>query len=384
MRITTRATGACLGLLALFSTSCADKTEKAAAPIPRVKVYEIGKQASGQSRRLSGKIEAADKSTLSFGVGGKITEIIASTGQVVTEGQLLATLDPAPFELEVQKARASVNSSRAKQVETKAKFERTKSLFSSKGASQQELDAATAALATAEGDVESSKRTLQRAEFDLARTKLTAPFAGSVSEIPVDPFQEVGANTGVVVLQAEGALKVKVRVPETMIRDVDYGQVVRVGFPSLPDVELPGTVATIGVESESGNAFPVTIRLAPTEADVRPGMTASVTFNFSAYLDGRTAFLMPLSAIAIDVGLRERGMPESGAAGEPGRAPVFVFDPETKTVVERQVLVGDLRGNEVEVFEGLQPGDLVVSAGVPFVIPGMRAEVWVPTRGAAR
>ena len=98
-------------------------------------------------------------------------------------------------------------------------------------------------------------------------------------------------------------LAIEVSVPETLIREVDFGQVVQVAFPSLEGVTVSGLVTVIGAEAEAGNAFPVTVRLSASEADLRPGMTASVTFNFNAYLGGRTAYLIPLSAIAIDAGL---------------------------------------------------------------------------------
>ena len=61
-------------------------------------------------------------------------------------------------------------------------------------------------------------------------------------------------------------------------------------------------------------------------------------------------------------------------------APLFVFDPDAGEVQYRMVRIGDLRGNEIEVFEGLEAGDQVVSAGVAFVRDGMTATVWTPRR----
>ena len=130
----------------------------------------------------------------------------------------------------------------------------------------------------------------------------------------------------------------------------------------------------------AGNAFPVTVRLTETESDLRPGMTASVTFNFRAYLGERVAYLIPLSAIAIEAGLRASGKPPPTSVSSRNEAPVFVYDSAAGEVRLRQVVVGDLRGNEIEVYEGLQPGDQVVSAGVAFLRHRMAAQVWTPRR----
>ena len=107
-------------------------------------------------------------------------------------------------------------------------------------------------------------------------------------------------------------------------------------------------------------------------------MTASVTFNFTAYLDGRTAYLVPLSALALEAALIAEPSPDAETRGT--EAPLFVFDPDAEEVRYRMVLVGDLRGNEIEVFEGLEAGDQVVSAGVAFLRDGMTAIVWEPRR----
>jgi len=168
-----------------------------------------------------------------------------------------------------------------------------------------------------------------------------------------------------------------VLVPETLIRDVDYGQAVQLTFPTIAEVTVSGVVSQIGSRAVSGNAFPVKIQLSPTETDLRPGMTASVTFNFDKYLDGRIAYLIPISAIAIEVGLLRI---TRGQERTPNNVPLFIIDDANQLQV-RYVVVGDLRGNELEVFEGLEAGEKIVSAGVPLLREGMTVELWSPGQG---
>lgn len=380
-RLRTRVQCAAFALLALWGCSDPPPAEEVT---PSVKVFVVGKQATGQSRRISGKVDAAERSTLSFGVNGRVLEIIAVKGQTISKGQLLARLDDEPFRLKLAQARTRLTTARATLVEAQAMFDRIDNLVKRQAATQKDLDAATRKVATADGDVRSAQSALAQAELDLARTRLKAPFAGQVVDVPVDPFQEVAASEAVVALQVAGALEVNVLVPETLIRDVDYGQAVQVTFPTLPGVKVPGLVTKIGAEAEAGNAFAVTVILQESDTDLRSGMTASVTFNFNAYLGERTAFLIPLSAIAIEAGLRSSRESSAETESSGNRAPVFVFDPASGKIQLRELVVGDLRGNEIEVYEGLQPGDQVVSAGVAFLRDGMQVRVWAPPESGSQ
>ena len=176
-------------------------------------------------------------------------------------------------------------------------------------------------------------------------------------------------------LQSNNALVVQAQVPETLIRFVDFGQAVRVQFPANDGTELIGVVSLISAQAGSGNSFPIEVQLPTFDAELRPGMTASITFNFDSYLEGRTAYLIPLSAIAIDIGLVR------GSSTESQEVPVFVFDEETSRLRLQNVRIGGLRGNELEVFEGLKPGDKVISAGVAFLQEGMEVELWSAEQG---
>ena len=363
----------------LVLTGCSDDVAPVTEETPRVKYFVVGDQASGQSRRISGKLVAADTSPLSFGVGGTVEGVMATQGDVVREGQLLARLDKEPLRLAVEQARAQLNIARAKVAETKQIYDRTVNLFEKRASSQAEVDTATANHAAARGNVRSAQSDLDRKERDLSQTELSAPFAGTIAARSVDPFQEIPAGQEAFVLQTADALEAEVRVPETLIRDVDYGQVVHVTFPTLADTVVNGTVSKIGSRAESGNSFPVSIQLPTSEANLRPGMTAAVTFNFEAYLDGQTAYLIPLSAIAIDHGLIKQAR---SANDPPSRqtVPVFIID-EDNRLRARDIVIGDLRGNQLEVFEGLEAGDKIVSAGVAFLREGIRVELWTPEQG---
>ena len=369
----------CLFLICFLLTGCKkDAPEKEV--IPSVKVFEVGKKATGQQRRISGKVDAAKQSILSFGVSGKVNEIIVTEGEEVAEGQVLANLDDEPFRIKLEDARAKLNSSHAKFLEAQTTLSRIEKLFKKRAASLKEMEAATANLAAANSNLKSAQGALSQAEIDYARTKLTAPFSGKIERTYVDSFQEVKTGESIFSIQSDDTLEVNIRVPETLIRYVDYNQVVKVTFPSLPKVTASGWVATVAAEAVEGNAFPVTINLVDNNADIRPGMTANVMFNFDAYLEGRTAYLIPLSAIAIDAGLLDENKYGQDETTEQSEVPVFILNTESGQINQKKIRVGGLRGNELEVFDGLEPGDLVVTAGVTFCRDGMKAKIWNPIK----
>ena len=367
----------CLFLICFMLTGC-QKKEPDKEVIPSVKVFEVGEKATGQQRRISGKVGAAKQSILSFGVSGKVNDIIVAEGEEVSEGQELAILDDEPFRIKLEKARAQLNSSRAKFLEAQTTSSRIERLFKQNAASQKDKEAATASLATANSNLKAAQGALSRAELDQARTRLTAPFSGRIVEKYVNSFQEVSAGEPIFSIHSDDTLEINLRVPETLIRFVDYGQTVNVTFPSLPDINASGWITKIAAEAVEGNAFPVTINLINIDADIRPGMTATVMFNFDAYLEGRTVYLIPLSSVAIDVGLLERDKYKQDKAAEQSEVPVFILNPEAGQIIKRKITVGGLRGNELEVLEGLEPGDLVVTAGVTFCRDGMKAKKWNP------
>ena len=367
-------------LSTLVLAGCSEPPAENAQPIPRVKTVVVGEKAQGQLRRISGKLIATDTSVLSFAVSGTIGTVNVSAGDTVSEGQVLASLEKRPFELAVKNARAQLNIARAQFNEKQKRYQRMQALYQEKTVSRSELDVAEAELGTARGTLQSAQSTLESVKRDLQNTTLTAPFPGRLAQRSVDPFQETSVGQTAFVLESKGSLRVEVLVPETMIRNVDYGQAVQVDFPTLEDVQVAGEVVEIGSQVQAGNAFPVKIQLGASNADLRPGMSAAVVFNFRDYLENQEIYMVPLAAIAIEAGLLSN-YGKGQASGERNKAPVYVFDEASSTIKLREVTVGDLRGNLIEVFEGLDSGERVVTAGVAFLQDNMRVRLWDAEQG---
>ena len=258
---------------------CEKPSETVPESVAKVKTVEVGELAKGQLRRLSGKIKASDESTLSFAVSGSIEKVLVNPGDSVTQGQVLASLERRPFELALKNARAQLNITRAQLVEKQKSYQRYKSLRINSAIAQADIDVAEANYSTARENLAAAQSSLEKAERDLLQSSIIAPFEGQIADRLIEPFQEITAGGKAFVLQSKGSFDVEVLVPETMIRQVDYGQQVRVYLPSLENVTLTGNVIEIGSQVQAGNAFPTIIKLLPSSADLRAGMSASVSFT---------------------------------------------------------------------------------------------------------
>jgi RND family efflux transporter MFP subunit len=329
-----------------------------------VKVFEVGKTSSGQLRRISGRVVAAETSRLSFGLAGTVARLSVNPGDQFAAGQVLARLDEEPFRIAAERARAQLASARAKLDEADQAYGRVKELVARGVAAQADVDTALAAYEGARGNLRAEEANLETKERDLTMVNLVAPFAGQVIERGAEAFEEVTAGQAVVTVQSEGAFEAVVGIPETLIQHIDYGQPVTVTLSS-GDGEMPAVVTEIGARSETGAAYPVSVRLTSEVAGLRAGMTATVQFSFGGSSE-TPVYLIPLSALALGA-----GMPEDRADDE---APLYVI--ADGRLEKRTVRIGDVRGNELEVYEGLEAGALIVSAGVPFLHEGMAVEVW--------
>jgi RND family efflux transporter MFP subunit len=373
-------------VLVVGLAACREEAVEPPETIRSVKTMVVQEIASAAEREIGGVVSAVQQADLSFPVAGTVQSVTASQGTAVVAGTVLARLDPEPFQLAVSGAQARLAAARADLQEQQLAYTRQRTLYEKDIVARAALDRAESALKTAQAQVDAAQSELANARRKLGQTELQAPFDGRIAQRVVEPFQEVSPGEPAFRIEGGRGLDVDVLVPETLIRRVAYGDAVLIRFPTQAGVEVGGTVAEVGSRSDSGNAFPVTIRMnpdgMPNDADIRPGLTARVVFALATN-SGTGGYLIPLSAIALDESGRQAGSSSGSQAptqADNGRrqASVYLFDAAAGAVRLVPVTVGDLRGNRVEVYSGLSGGDQVVAAGVSFLYDGMPAKRWTP------
>lgn len=324
--------------------------------IRAIKSYTVSEPAGADIRRYSGTIEASDTSGLAFAVAGTVASVEVNQGDRVTAGQVLASLDTEPFELDVQAATAQLASAQAGYNEKSTELDRQDQLFSKGWVAKAALDQAQAAFDAAKADLSLARSRLGTAQRDLGNTKLTAPFDGLIADRNVEPFEEVSGGSPLFQINSEGALEVTLSVPDTAVSRLAVGVPVQINVSTVANCGCNGVLTEIGSASGTANAVTVKASILDADATIIPGMAAEVSVPLSGGENVR-GFLVPITAIAPG---------DDSADGY-----LFKYDPGTGAVSKVAVQGGgSISNNLVEVTEGVSAGDIIASAGVSFLRDG--------------
>lgn len=337
-----------------------DQDSNASPPVRAIKYMQLGELADTASRTLAGVVQAGTRSNVAFEIGGRIVRLNRKVGDTVKEGDELASLDPEPFQLKVNQARFTLQQGKATLKDARQKHAQQKQLWEKRITTRTAFDTAVSNLSNAEGQVGIAESQLELSERDLKKTSLVAPFPGRIAEKKVEVFEEVSAGQPVYVMQTDDENEVEVVIPENLIDRISVGGEAKVAFPPLGGLEVSAKVTEVSPVAGGGNAFPVTLRLAKSPSDVRPGMSAEVTFRFDTEATGK-AFSVPISALKPDL--------------ENKTATVFVYDEKNGVVNSRPVQVVGIDGNEPQIVGGVKAGEIIATAGVGHMYDGMKVRL---------
>ena len=349
----------CLLCLSFALTACKEKVEIVEA-IRAIKTMTVEAQATEQIRKFSGIVAAVDSSGLSFQVGGQVQEVKVDIGDHVKKNQVLAVLDPEPYQLEVDAAKAALVKARANVTNTKSEYERQKRVFEQGAGAKSDLDAAEYNYRAAKSAVDYQISRPSLAKRDLRKTTLRAPYDGTIAWRAIEPHEEVKVGQKVFEIDAKGEREVQLAVPETVIDRIHIDDPAEITFPTVPGKTVKGWITYIGSAAVKANAFPVKVELIDPGEDIKPGMTAEVNL-FLKDRDKKIGYLVPLQAIL--------------PTAEAQHGYVFVYDPQTSTVKKTPIRYGGGLRNKAAVYEGLNAGDIIAVAGVSFLADGLKVKL---------
>lgn len=350
-------------LIALFLSTwllLGCSSEEDTSELRAIKYIQIEEALGGQNRRISGVVESDQRADLSFEVSGRVETVAVKLGSAVKAGDTLASLDPRPYQLAADAAKAEFTKAQALLVDRKSDYNAKAKLYESRYVAKSVVDTAYADFQAAEQNVQSAQAKLELAERDLTNTVLVAPFEGEIASLNLDAAVNVSAGTPVMQLLGQGGLEVSLLLPESLRSRSALGMPVSVTFPSLASAKTSGTLTEIAARAGETNAFPAKVAIEPVQG-IYPGLSAEVLFAYGAV--GETiVYLIPAVAIA---------PPETGA--EDGF--VFIYQQDSSTVLKSPIKVRGIQGNQVEIVEGLKPGDIIAIAGVHFLYDGQKVKL---------
>jgi len=351
---------ACWALCLLFATTACEKEVEIVEMVRAIKTITVKEQTTQQVVKFSGLVAAVDSSGLSFEVGGNVETVHVDIGDRVKKGKVLAVLDPEPYELEVKAINAELVKARGEVDKSKAQYERHKRIYEQGAGAESYLDVVEYQYTAAKSAVTFQMAKLDLAKRNLRKTKLIAPYKGTIAWRSVNPNEEVVAGQKLFEINASGEMEVQLAVPETTIDRIHVGDITAITFPTLPGESTGGRISYIGSAAVEANAFPVKVTLTAPDIKIKPGMTAEAVLVLKQ--EGRTTgLLVPLQALL--------------PTDEANRGYAFVYDSDTSTVVKTVVHASGIDKKMAIVDQGLKEGDIIAVAGVSFLADGMEVKL---------
>jgi membrane fusion protein, multidrug efflux system len=342
--------------LSAFLAACNENTE-AAAPEPRpVRTVTVEKREAGTPVTLTGRIEAEDQVDLGFRISGRLLENTGRLGDRVEAGQLVARLEPQNEMNQLRSAQANLAAAQAALTQAQNHFERQDTLLKQGWTTRANHDQATKAMQTAQAQVDSAEAQLKAAKDLVSFTKLIADAPGVITAVGPRAGAVVQAGQMIVALARKDGRDAVFDVPAQLIRSAPPDPQIVVGLTDDPSVTAQGRVREV-----SPQANPVTRTF-----DVKVGLTdPPAAMQLGATVTGR----MEMEAFpVIDI-------PASALTRFNQQPAVWIVDPSSLTVSPRNVEVLRYDPATVAVSQGLDAGEIVVTAGVQALHPGQKVRL---------
>jgi len=351
-------------IIAMMLGACGKSDDTMEERLRPVRYVTVSDASAFRDRSFSGTSKSSRESRLSFKVSGTVINVPVQIGQRLNTGHLIAEIDPASYVLQAQQAQASLVEAQANDRRASANYDRTKGLYANSNASLNDLESARAQAESASAVARAASKALEIARLNVSYTKLTAAADCSIASLNVEVNENVASGQQVAIVSCGDAYEVTLDLPESLIGSVEESTPVKVRFGAIPDQEFSGVVSEIAVASVAGSAaFPVVIKIIGSHPSLRSGLAADVTFQFDSAAANGGGFVLPVTAVISD----------------PSGTFVYVAEPGELAgeglVRRRAVTLGELSQSGIEIREGLQVGDRVVTAGISVIRDGQRVLV---------
>lgn len=362
--------GACLALAAMAHCQVAAQEGPPAMPTPGVTVAHPIAETVPRWDEYTGRFAAVQRVEVRPRVSGAVEKIHFTDGQIVKAGQLLFTIDPRPYQIAVDSARADVTRMQAQTVMTSKDLARGESLVGGGSITRRDVDQRRGGSESARAQLHGAEAALRNAELNLEWTQVRAPISGRVSDRRIDIGNLVQAGTSL--------LTTIVRLDpihfEFDVSESDFLHYAR----RRAGQQKAETSAHVRLADESDWKRTGVIDFVDNQLNPRSG-----TIRARAVLDNKDLFLTPgaFGRVRVNGGdMAALLVPDAAIASDQTSKIVMVMTPDHK-VAAKPVTLGPIYKGLRVVLSGLEPSDLLIIAGLanPMVRPGATV---APTDGA--
>ncbi len=351
---------------ALALSACGGKPQAMGpmGPSP-VEVEVMHTEPVNLTSELSGRTASVEVSDVRPQVGGLIKARLFTEGSLVKQGQPLYQIDPAPFQVALQQAQATLANAQAALTTAKLKADRYKELVAINAVSKQTNDDAQAALQQAQASVQSGEAAVATAKINLGYTSVTAPISGRIGKSSFTPGALVTAGQATALATIQETDKVYVDINRSVADVLSMKQAIQSG-----SVGAAGT-ADVTLVLDNGTTYPIKGQLQFSDVTVDEG---TGTVDLRAIFPNPDGTLLPGMFVRakLATAMANNGIlvPQAAVQRDPkGNASVFLAGDDGK-VVSQPIQLGQSVGEKWLVLSGLKAGDKVIVTGLQKIAPG--------------
>jgi len=338
---------------------CSEKKPPAPAAVPVVVAPAITKPVPVRVQAV-GNILAAESVTVRSQVTGPLAEVRFAEGQDVERGQVLFTIDPRPFQAQLEQAQAELNRVQAAAQFARNEGARYQALFDRGLVARSQMEQVASNASAADAAARAARAAVETARLQLSYTTIRAPLAGRSGRVLVDRGTLVQANaTDLVVINQVRPIEVAFTVPSDYLADIRRRA-------ARNELEVTAT--------PSGDPTPAAGRLTFIDNRVDP---QTGTIQLKATFGNEDGRLWPgqFATVVVTLGVDTDALVVPSAAVQTGQQGTYVFVVKPDGTAEsRAVAVARQAGEETVLAKGVAPGESVVVDGQLRLAPGVRVE----------
>ena len=355
----------------LLLTACGQDNRYVAPPPPRVTVAVPSQQMVTRYLEATGNTAAVNSADLVARVSGFIQEINYQDGAIVKKATLLFTIEPEPYKVKLDQAKAAEDGARSSLKQAQAAFERQAELVGRQAATQANYDQALATRDASQSSLTQAEVNTRLAALNLEYAQVTAPFDGVVTARQVSVGQFVGSGGSPTLLATIIQLD-----PIYVNFNVSEQDVLRVRADMMrrgltPD-DLKKVPVEVGLQTEPGYPHAGTLDYASPSVNPSTG-----TLAVRAVFQNANRVLLPgyFVRVRVPVGEPQNALlvADSAIGSDQGGRYVLVVDGDN-VVEQRKVEIGPRVDDKRVIDNGLNPQDRVVVAGMLRAIPGQKVD----------